>query len=125
MAKTIAQRFYSDRLKDIRWQKVKSSIQIRDQFTCQKCKGNQHTLEPGTLLEVHHRHYLPLRAPWDYPEQLLVLLCSGCHKEEEDCAEIIKELIPALHFHGYFNTEIRDEVNKLIEVRLNKNKDGN
>lgn len=120
----INKEIYRSRLKDIRWQEVKNTIQIRDQFTCQKCKGNKHTLPEGTLLEVHHRHYLPLRAPWDYPEQLLVLLCSECHKEEETTADILKEMAPALHFHGYFNTEIRDFVNKLIEDKIQQSKNG-
>lgn len=110
---------YSEKLQDARWQQMKSSIQIRDEFTCQKCKRDRHTLPPGVMLHVHHRHYLTGRDPWDYPDNLLVLLCAECHHEEEECAEVLKELVPALHNFGYFNTEIRDEINKLIESRMN------
>lgn len=103
---------YSEKLLDPRWQKVKSTIQIRDHFACKKCGCKDSTLH------VHHRHYLPLREPWDYPEALLVLLCAKCHKEEEQAADVIKEMAPALHHWGYFNTEIRDFVNKLIESKI-------
>lgn len=105
---------YAEKLLDNRWQQVKSSIQIRDQFTCQKCGCKD------KVVQVHHRHYLTGRDPWDYPDNLLVLLCSSCHKEEEECAEILKEMIPVLHNYGYFNTEIRDIVNKLIESKTTK-----
>lgn len=107
---------YSEKLKDVRWQKVKNAIQIRDEFTCQKCG------EKNKQVQVHHRHYISGRDPWDYPEYLLVLLCSDCHKEEENCAEVLKELVPTLHCYGYFNTDIRKAVNDLIE---NKTKNGN
>lgn len=47
-----------------------------------------------------------------------MLLCAKCHKEEEQAAEVIKEMAPVLHHYGYFNTEIRDEINKLIESKM-------
>lgn len=105
---------YAEKLLDPRWQKVKNTIQLRDQFTCQKCGCKDETLH------VHHRHYLAGREPWDYPEQLLVLLCATCHKDEENAAEVIREMAPALHNFGFFNTEIRDVINKLIESKIPK-----
>jgi hypothetical protein len=72
----------------------------------------------GPTVHVHHRHYITGRDPWDYPDNLLVLLCVKCHKEEEDAAEVIKEMAPALHNYGYFNTEIVAEINKLIESKM-------
>lgn len=36
----------------------------------------------GESLCVHHRYYLPGRAPWDYPESAFVVLCSPCHAIE-------------------------------------------
>lgn len=118
----IKKRTYSDKLQDVRWQKIKTTIQIRDQFTCQKCGTKE-----GGPFDVHHRHYISGREPWDYPEQLMVLLCRNCHAEEEQTAEIVKELTPALHYWGYFNTDIRDEVNRLINLKMAsiKTKDGN
>lgn len=107
-------RRYAEKLLDNRWQQRKTAIQIRDQFECQKCKVK------GETVHVHHRHYIGGRDPWDYPDQLLILLCAKCHKEEEDCSGIIKDLAESLHYYGYFNTEIRDEINKLIESRTKK-----
>src|SRR5688572_14688798 len=112
--KEIIRNRYAEKLLDNRWQQRKTSIQIRDKFQCQKCQAKNETVH------VHHRHYLAGRDPWDYPDELLVLLCSNCHKKEEEAADIIKEMAPALHFHGYFNTEIRDFVNQLIESKLRK-----
>lgn len=103
---------YHEKLLDSRWQQRKTSIQIRDQFQCQKCKVKDQTVH------VHHRHYLHGRDPWDYPDALLVLLCAKCHKEEEECAEVIKQMAPVLHHYGYFNTEIKDAINKLIESKI-------
>lgn len=33
-------------------------------------------------LHLHHTRYLPGRAPWDYPDELLITLCKGCHAAE-------------------------------------------
>ncbi len=115
----IKKHIYAGKLNDVRWQKVKNAIQIRDQFTCQKCGKKE-----GKALEVHHRHYMIGRDPWDYPEQLLVLLCRECHQEEEDIKDILTEMIPSLHYWGYFNTDIRDIVNKLIQDRIPEKSNG-
>lgn len=106
---------YAEKLLDNRWQQRKTSIQIRDEFTCQKCGCKDRTVH------VHHRHYILGRDPWDYPDELLILLCDICHKEEEDCKEVVTELAMVLHSYGYFNTEIRDEINRLIESKMSKN----
>lgn len=102
---------YASKLLDQRWQQRKSAIQIRDNFTCKKCGCKDQTVH------VHHRHYLHGREPWEYPDELLVLLCSRCHKEEEEAASVLVDMAPVLHHYGYFNTEIRDIINKLIESR--------
>jgi hypothetical protein len=107
---------YGELLKDPRWQKKRLYIMGRDEFSCKKCGDSKSTLS------VHHRHYLPARLPWDYPDELLVTLCDPCHKEEEDCREVLKDLIPSLHYWGYFNTDIRDEVNRLINVKIQSSK---
>ena len=50
---------YSELLRDPRWQKRKTEIMQRDNFTCQKCGCKTKTLN------VHHLHYLPNRNPWN------------------------------------------------------------
>jgi 5-methylcytosine-specific restriction endonuclease McrA len=69
---------YSDMLKDPIWQRRRTDILNRDNFTCQKCGNDKDTLH------VHHRHYINGRKPWDYPDTLLVTLYYKCHKEEEN-----------------------------------------
>jgi hypothetical protein len=108
----MAENKYSEKLRDPRWQRKKSEIQIRDQFACQKCGDKRSTLN------VHHRHYLAGREPWDYPGELLILLCEKCHRQEEESKDVLTELIPALHYWGYFNTEIQKIVNNLIESKM-------
>lgn len=56
---------YQEKLLDQRWQQRKTSIQIRDQFTCQKCKVKDQTVH------VHHRHYLAGRDQRKQPQKLL------------------------------------------------------
>lgn len=111
------QKTYSEKLRSPLWQRKRLEIMGRDLFACQKCGDKD-----NKTLHVHHRHYLPGREPWDYPHELLVTLCETCHQQEESCANLGPELINTLHFWGYFNTEIRDELNKLIEVRIAKSK---
>ncbi len=108
----ISKKIYAEKLLNPQWQKTKSSIQIRDQFTCQKCGAKDKELH------VHHRHYIPGREPWDYPETLLVTLCKHCHGEEELYSDIGENMLPVLHQYGYFNSEIKDILNKLIKDRI-------
>lgn len=105
-------RTYREKLLDPKWQQRKSAIQIRDKFTCQKCGNKNETLS------VHHRHYIKGRQPWDYPDNLLVLLCATCHKEEEDYADIGENILPVLHQYGFFNSDIKNILNKLIDEKL-------
>lgn len=109
---------YLEKLRSPLWQKKKTEIQQRDNFTCQKC-GNT-----TKNLQVHHRHYIFGRDPWDYPDQLLILLCEDCHKAEEGAKTVLKDLLPSLHYWGYFDTEIVDVVNKLIESKIPSKNNG-
>lgn len=65
---------YSDLLKDPRWQKRKSEILNRDNFTCQLCGDKK------TTLHVHHKYYLEGKLPWEYNDNALVTLCEYCHQ---------------------------------------------
>lgn len=104
---------YSEKLKDPRWQKKRLEILNRDEFTCKICQSTTKSLQ------IHHRHYVTGREPWDYPNELLVTLCYECHKKEEDLELTAKDAVNALHNFGYFNYEIVAEINKLIQKRLN------
>lgn len=103
---------YTDKLRGPKWQLKRLEILGRDNATCQKCGDKENTLH------VHHRYYIANREPWDYPNELLVTLCATCHKEEEDCAKIGEDMFKSMRYFGYFNTEVRDILNKLIEAKI-------
>ncbi len=60
------------------WKAKRKEILERDNYKCQVCANS-------TELQVHHRQYLFIKAtkqfkvPWDYPEHLLITLCTKCH----------------------------------------------
>jgi len=105
---------YSEMLKDPLWQRKRLEILERDDFKCKKCGNGKDTLH------IHHRHYITGRKPWDYPENLLVTLCYKCHEEEESCVQDGKSIYETLHMLGMFNTEIRDELNRIVNAQLEK-----
>ncbi len=76
MPKTKKQIEYAQKFKDPRWQKLRLKILKRDEFCCQSCG------DPDSTLHVHHRYYLALKEPWDYPLEAFVTLCEDCHKYE-------------------------------------------
>lgn len=65
---------YAEMLKDPRWQKRKTEILTRDNFTCQLCGSKDKTLH------VHHKYYLENHKPWEYSGNVLVTLCEDCHR---------------------------------------------
>lgn len=94
---------YFEKLKDPRWQKKRLQILERDKWTCQKCFDN------GSTLNVHHKHYLKNKAPWDYPDELLVTLCDDCHDTEKANTKNTQEsILYALRTH--FLTEDITEI---------------
>lgn len=103
---------YGEKLKKSEWQKRRLEILTRDNFTCQKCK------DAGTELQVHHRHYINGREPWDYPNDLLVTLCRPCHQDEERFADSAQEISETMHFWGFFNSEIVGVMNGMINERI-------
>lgn len=75
---------YWKKLQDPRWQRRRLAIFTRDGFTCRDCGAKEKTLH------VHHFQYLPKVEPWDHPDELLITLCSDCHKERPDCEDPLK-----------------------------------
>lgn len=70
---------YSDNFKDPRWQKKRLEIMQRDGFKCADCGDG------STMLNVHHRYYIPKRMPWHYPDWALMTLCENCHEDRHEC----------------------------------------
>ena len=68
---------YSEKLRHPLWQKKRLEILERDNWSCWICSGKDNTLH------VHHIFYdAAYENPWDYPDHILLTLCSECHKEE-------------------------------------------
>lgn len=69
--------------RDPRWQRRRLEIMESAGFKCEECGTGSATLN------VHHRHYIKDRAPWDYEDDELRCLCEDCHT---DASEAIREL---------------------------------
>lgn len=65
---------YAEKLLHPSWQKKKSAIQARDNFTCQLCGDTE------TTLHVHHKQYFKDQEPWECPDDNLILYCEDCHR---------------------------------------------
>lgn len=76
------------------WQRKRLEIMERDQFMCQACYSDEDTLN------VHHKRYFKGRMIWDYPNELLVTLCEGCHEYQHESSEGMKTIIGALRVDG-------------------------
>lgn len=66
---------YAEKLKDPRWQKKRTDILQRDNFTCQLCEDIK------TTLAVHHKKYY--KEPWDAKDEDLITYCEHCHAAVE------------------------------------------
>jgi 5-methylcytosine-specific restriction endonuclease McrA len=70
---------YAKKLTDIRWKSKRIQIKNRDNNKCVNCGNTKY-------LNIHHRQYHFVLAlnqyknPWDYPEDVLITLCSKCHQ---------------------------------------------
>jgi hypothetical protein len=73
------------------WRNKRQIILQRDGNSCFICKSTN-------SLQVHHRQYHfvvrenKLKDPWDYPNYLLISLCSDCHKKGHS-----KYKVPIVH----------------------------
>jgi hypothetical protein len=99
---------YSIKLKDPRWQKKRLEILTRDEWACQSCFDNEHTLV------VHHRLYLPNTEPWDYFNEALITLCEDCHKYEHDNMELACELFILAVRTQFFSNNIKELAKSII-----------
>lgn len=61
------------------WKKFRDEVIRLDGNACSKC---ERTSADGAVLQVHHKHYLPGRKPWQYAYDACYTLCSGCHAAE-------------------------------------------
>lgn len=78
---------YREQLKDPRWQKRRLVALERAGWACENCG------DKTTTLHVHHKHYIKGRQVWDYPHELLAVLCEACHQQEHAELAILNELL--------------------------------
>lgn len=86
---------YWDQLKDPRWQKKRLERLSAEGWQCMNCCDKTETLH------VHHKRYVNGRAPWEYEDVELDVLCDGCHKY----AHIIKSQLDILMANASSLTE--------------------
>lgn len=103
---------YAGKLLDPRWQRKKTEIQIRDNFTCQMCGSTTDTVH------VHHFTYPPEgREPWEVPNSALILFCDPCHENEERHKRRIDETFArTFGYLGYSNSDKEDLFKALYPI---------
>ena len=70
--------YTSGQLNDERWKRLRDRLIDRMESRCQSCA------ETHDRLHVHHTYYVAARAPWEYPDWSLEVLCPGCHSQAHD-----------------------------------------
>lgn len=68
-----------NRYRSNRWTEFREELIELDGGACVRCGR---TRDSGAVLQVHHKEYLPGKAPWEYRFELCETLCKKCHAEE-------------------------------------------
>jgi hypothetical protein len=79
-----ARQEYSEKLRDPRWQRMRTEVMQRTDFKCEDCGADDRTLN------VHHSFYEWGLEPWDYPIESLHCLCEECHKRAQALYKCVK-----------------------------------
>jgi 5-methylcytosine-specific restriction endonuclease McrA len=78
---------YAEKLRDVRWKRRRDELLRRRNYTCCECGT---PLTRGTMdLQVHHVVYVACLDPWDYPDELLLVVCTWHHKERQAVEQAI------------------------------------
>lgn len=78
---------YAEKLRDVRWKRRRDDLLRRSNYTCCECCE---PLTTGTMdLQVHHVVYITALDPWDYPDELLVVVCDWHHRERQAVEQAI------------------------------------
>jgi len=75
---------YADKLKDVKWQKKRLEVLENHGWACDMCGASA-----KVNLQVHHKAYMRGKAPWEYQDDLLAVLCEDCHKAAQRNMEVI------------------------------------
>jgi hypothetical protein len=63
----------------VSWHAFRDEVIRRDGGVCVRCGRGQ---SADVVLQVHHKHYVAGRLPWQYPHDACETLCKGCHAAE-------------------------------------------
>ena len=78
---------YLEQLRDVRWKRKRDEMLRRAEYTCCECGV---PLTEGPLdLQVHHVAYISCLPLWDYPDELLLVVCDWHHKERQAVEQAI------------------------------------
>jgi hypothetical protein len=93
---------YQKDLNTKQWQDRSHRIKTRDNLKCQafNCKT------PNASLQVHHIDYFNHKKPWQYPDDMLITLCSVCHELENHRYYFEASLYTALKMKGFLACDI-------------------
>jgi hypothetical protein len=67
---------YRDLLRLPQWQKRRLTRLEASGWACEQCRATERELQ------VHHKRYVRGRAPWEYEDDELEVLCDNCHAAE-------------------------------------------
>ena len=77
---------YFEMLKDPRWQKRRLERLADARWECTNCGDAESTLH------VHHLRYVKGRAPWEYTDPELAVLCETCHGAAHDDKKLLERM---------------------------------
>jgi 5-methylcytosine-specific restriction endonuclease McrA len=83
-------RTYWEKLRDPKWQRLRTERMTIADFTCENCEADDRTLN------VHHRIYRKGKEPWEYALADLICLCEVCHEVEHGWRDQLKEVMAKL-----------------------------
>lgn len=96
---------YASKLKDPRWQKRRLELLQAADWTCKECHSKSDTLH------VHHGYYKRNTEPWDYPDEVMHVVCEACHQEMQ---EFLEQLHREIAEFGKFDLFITTELLSLL-----------
>lgn len=68
-----------DAYRHVDWKRFRQQVIKLDDGRCVRCLRG---LGDGVVLQVHHKHYVEGRLPWQYEHSDCETLCKGCHAKE-------------------------------------------
>ena len=94
--------YYQSQLRQEEWKLRASEIKERDNYQCQAYNCST----PKSQLQVHHLDYFNHKAPWEYPNDMLITLCEKCHRKEITRYKFEEGLFTALKMKGFLHCDL-------------------